>query len=342
MNNRTFSILLASFLLLLSVACGNKGGNNNSELINNPVYQSDPELKKITGQISQSPEDATLFFKRGKLLHKLKLDSFSIKDYKKASELDTNNAEYYSAVGDLLFESKDLSGSVPWIQKAIAKNPTDKKARLKIAKVFLYIRKYPNAFEQINIVLRNNAYDPEAYFLKGLLYKDAKDTAKAMSSFQTVLNVAPEYRDASIQLGLLYSDKKDPIALKYLENAYNLDSSDVFPLFAEGVFYQMTHDYETAKEIYHHCILSNNHYVDAYFRIGDILMQQDSVQKSFHQYDIAAKIDYLNPAVFYNRGVCWERMDSIKQAVADYRRALALDSTYKSPKDALKSLGVTK
>ena len=342
MNNRTFPFLLAPFLLLLIMACGNKGSNNNSELITNPVYQSDPELKKITGQISQAPEDAALFYRRGKMLQRMKLDSIAIKDYKRATELDSNKAEYYSAVGDLLFENKDLSGSVPWIQKAIAKNPADTRARLKIAKVFLYIRKYPNAFEQINIVLRNNAYDPEAYFLKGMIYKDMKDTAKAMSSFQTVLNVAPEYRDALIQLGLLYSYKQDPMALKYYDNAYNLDSTDVFPLFAKGVYYQNEKNYEQAKEEYHHCILRNQHYVDAYFNMGYVLMQQDSVQKSLHQYDIATKIDYMNPTAYYNRGVCWQIMDSIKNAVADYRKAIELDSAYKSPKEKLKSLGLLK
>ncbi len=304
----------------------------------NPVFQSDPNLKSITDQINKTPKDATLYFQRGTLLHKMQIDTLAIKDYKTAASLDTNKAEYLSAVGELLFENRDISSSVEWLQKAIAKNPTDRKAHLKIAKLFLYIRKYPEAFGEINIVLRRDVYDPEAYFLKGMIYKDIKDTAKAISTFLTAEQVAPEYRDAILQLGVLYSAKKDSIALKYFDKAFKIDSTDVFPLFAKGVFYQDKKNYEMAKEEYKQCIVRNRHYADAYFNMGYVYMQQDSVAKAYRQYDIVTKIDPGNPTAYYNRGLCNERLDSIKKAVDDYQLAAALDSTYRSPKEALARL----
>ena len=173
-----------------------------------------------------------------------------------------------------------------------------------------------------------------------MVYKSLKDTAKAISNFLTSVQVAPDYREAVIQLGLLYSAKKDPIALKYLDNAFKIDSADVFPIFAKGVYYQNQNDFASAKEEYRKCIYRNTHYVDAYFNMGFILKAQDSIEKAYRQFDIATKIDYRNPAAFYNRGVCSELMDSVKKAVEDYRQAIALDSTYKSPKEALKRLGV--
>ena len=337
MKRTIFRIIVVIAGLWLTGGCKNHA-KDNSVGNSNPLFKSDPALKKITEEIINSPKDATLYYQRGKLLHRMQMDSLAVNDYKMASSLDTTKAEYFSAVGDLLFENKDISGSAVWIQKAIARNPEDQKARLKIAKLFLYIRQYPGAFEQINIVLRKNAREPEAYYLKGLIYKDMKDTAKAISSFFTALNSSPDYRDALIQLGLLYSDKKDKIALKYLDNAFGLDSNDVFPVFAKGVFYQNNGDLELAKETYHECIVRNHRYVDAYFNMGYIFMHQDSVEKAYRQYDIATRIDYMNPTAFYNRGVCNEAMDSLKQAAADYRKALTLDSSYKSPKLALEKL----
>ena len=206
--------------------------------------------------------------------------------------------------------------------------------------MFLYIRKYPEAFTQVDIVLRSDVYNPEAYFLKGMLYKDMKDTAKAISSFQTAVQVSPEYRDAVIQLGMMYSSRKDSIALRYLDNAYKIDSSDVFPIFARGVFYQDSKDYVHAKEEYRKCIIKDRHYVDAYFNMGYILMQEDSIAKSLRQYEMVTKIDPRNPTAYFNRGICKESMDSIKEAVEDYRHALLLDPNYKSPKEALKRLKV--
>ena len=188
--------------------------------------------------------------------------------------------------------------------------------------------------------MRKNVYDPEAYFLKGMIYKDMKDTAKAISCFQTAKQVAPDYRDAFIQLGLLYSDQKNPMAIDYFNDAYRMDSTDVFPLFAKAVYYQNAKDYANAKETYRMCILHNTHYVDAYFNLGLIYMQQDSVEKSFRQYDIVTKLDPLNPTAYFNRGVCNEMMNKPKDAIADYRQAIMLDTAYKSPKDALKRMKV--
>ncbi|MFI5196332.1 MAG: tetratricopeptide repeat protein [Chitinophagales bacterium] len=325
------------FGIILLAGCNNNNGKAPAP-DTDPVFQKDPNLKNITEQIKQSPKDATLYFKRGGVLHKMQLDSLAIKDYKTASSLDTNRAEYYSAVGDLLFENKDISGSVAWIQKAIAKNPNDRKSHLKIAKLFLYLKDYPKSFAEINIVLRQDVYNPEAYFLKGMLYKDAKDTAKAISNFQTAVQVSPDYKDAIIQLGLMYSAKKDPIALRYLDNAYKMDTTDVFPMFAIGVYYQDNKDYVKAKELYKKCILRDRHFADAYFNMGYILMQEDSVEKAFRQYDIVTKIDPRNPTAYFNRGLCSEIMDSMKKAVEDYKMALSLDPAYNSPKEALKRL----
>jgi tetratricopeptide (TPR) repeat protein len=154
------------------------------------------------------------------------------------------------------------------------------------------------------------------------------------------VQVSPDYRDAIIQLGLMYSAKKDSIGLKYLDNAYRVDSSDVFPLFAKGVYYQNEKKYANAIEEYRKCILRNSHYVDAYFNMGYIYMQEDSIEKSYRQYDIVTKIDPLNPTAYYNRGLCSELMNKTKEAIADYRQARGLDTAYKSPKEALKRLGM--
>jgi tetratricopeptide (TPR) repeat protein len=323
--------------MMLIIACNN-GKENTTATDTDPILTSNPNLKSITEDIQRSPEDAALYFQRGNILYRLQYDSLALKDFKKAAALDTTKAEYYSAVGDLLFENKDITGSLEWLKKAIAKNPEDQKAHLKMAKMFLYMQDYAKAFGEINIVLRKDVYNSEAYFLKGMVYKDMKDTAKAISSFQTAVQVLPDSREAIIQLGLLYSAKKDPIALKYLDNAFKADSTDVFPIFAKGVYHQANKNFVAAKEAYKECILRNNQYTDAFFNLGFIYMQQDSVQKAWRQFDMAVKTDPTNPSAYYNRGVCSEALDSLKNAFADYQQALQLDPQYASPKEALKSL----
>lgn len=331
---RYFPLLIA---IVLFTACGgNKPKVANTDT--DRILEENPNLRPLTAEIKKAPDDALLYYQRGRALQKMKLDSLALKDYKTAVALDSNKAEYYSAVGDLLFETKDLNGSLEWIRKAIQKKPDDRKAHLKIAKLFLYLQDYPQAFSEINIVLRKNVYDPEAYFLKGMIYKDAKDTAKAISNFLTAVQVSPDYRDAVIQLGLLYGAKGDTIAMRYLDNAYAMDTTDVFPIFARGTFFQQMGDIPRAKAEYRRCIIKDRHFTDALFNMGYLLMQEDSVEKAWRQYDMVIKTEPGYPAAYYNRGLCAEMMDSVRKAIEDYRIAYRLDTSFEKPKLALKRL----
>lgn len=323
-------------LLLLLFSC-KQAGERKVTTYGHPVFQN-PAIVALSEKIAADPENARLYFQRGVELMRFDEDTFAVKDFQTAAELDSTKAEYFSAVGDLMFDHKDVSGSLPWIEKALSLNPDDPKARLKIAKVFVFIKEYPKAFQEINKVLRQNALNPEGYFLKGIIYKDLKDTAKAISSFQTALQVDPDYHEAMIQLGTVYAARKDQLAIRYFDNAFRTDTNDVFPLYAKGMFFQEQNQYELAKEEYRKAILHNRDYRDAYFAMGFILMQQDSFDKAYRQFDLVTKLDPTNAKAYYNRGLCQELLGKDNEALQDYKQALTFNEQYKEAADAVKRL----
>lgn len=326
---RYLPIVLMTFLLF---SCKEKVQDTTKD---DPIFKQ-PQLKAISEKIANNPAQASLYYQRGMLLHKLQKDTLALDDFNKAVKLDSTKAEYFSAIGDLMFEHKDLQGSVRWLAKAIQLNPNDPKAHLKLAKMQIFLKEYKNAFAEINTVLRNDAMNAEGYFLKGIIYKNLLDTTRAISSFLTALQVMPDYKDPIMQLGLLYSYKKNPVALKYFDNAYKLDPKDVSPIYAKGMYYQTQAQYEAAKAFYRACILKDMTYADAYFSTGWILMQQDSLEKAKRQYDLATKQDPTNAAAYYNRGLCSELMGNKQDALADYKQALTFNENYKEAKEAIK------
>lgn len=333
MKQIRLSLLFA--ILIIAASCG----NNNNTAAGLPGVD-DSVVNSISKEISKTPNDAELYYKRGYALRRIQLDSLALGDFKKAISLDSSKAQYYSAIGDLLFDHKDLEGSVDWLDKALKLNPNDLKSHMKLAKMLLFIKDYEKAFREINTVLRQDVYNPEGYFLKGMIYKDIKDTAHAISSFQTAVQVDPNYRDAIIQLGLIYSTSGNSIALKYFDNAYRMDTTDVFPLFAKGVYYQDLKQYEQAKAEYHNVIMRDREYENAYYNMAYILMQQDSLDKAWRQYDLLIKISPASAEAYFNRGMCNEKMGRKEDAIADYKQALVFDDQYPAPKEALKKLGV--
>lgn len=335
MKYRLSRVLL--ILSFLSVCFSCKHHDTGTESSGTGIFAT-PELRKLSEKIAEDPENARLYFDRGNMLHKLREDTLALSDYKKAASLDSGKAEYFSAVGDLLFEHKDISGSVPWIEQAVKLNPEDPKAHLKIAKLLIYIKDYTKAFAEINTVLRQNTLTPEGYFLKGMIYKDLKDTAKALSSFQTALQVDPAYKDAIVQMGVLYSAQRNGLALKYFENAFRADTSDVFPIYAKAMFYQEGKQYEEAKHAYRDALRRNPEYVNAYFGLGWVLLQQDSLDKALDNFDLAARLDPASYKAFYNRGLCHELKGDKAEALKDYRQAQKLNPDFAEAGEGVKRL----
>lgn len=321
------------FIVLMS-SCSLFSGEKQQ----NGLPVAHPEVEEISRQIEKNPKDAELYYRRGVMYHHLELDSLALTDFQSAVDRDSTQAKYFSAIGDLLFEHKDISGSIKWIQKAIYLNPDDEVAHLKMGKMFLFAEDYPKAFAEINTVLRSNVYNAEAYFLKGMCYKSMKDTAKAISSFQTAVQTEPRYVDAHLQLALLYEGRKDPMALKYFENAYRADSSDLEPLYGQGMFWQNQQKYAEAKNVFYRIISIDRSYPKSYYNIGWMLLQEDSTEKALRQFTIAIqeKPDYVE--AYFNRGLCQEILGDLPKAREDYQQALTFNADYTPASEALQRI----
>jgi tetratricopeptide (TPR) repeat protein len=294
-----------------------------------------PEAEALNRQIRENPKNAELYYKRGVLYHQLGNDSLALADFQSAVDLDSMQAKYFSAIGDLLFEHKDITGSIKWIQRAVYLNPDDEVAHLKMGKLFLFTEDYPKAFAEINTVLRSNVYNAEAYFLKGMCYKQMKDTARAISTFQTAVQSEPRYAEAHLQLAMLYEGKRDPLALKYYENAYRADSSDLEPLYGQGMYWQNQGNYAEAKKVFMRIIGIDRSYPKSYYNMGWMLLQEDSTEKALRQFSIAIqeKPDYTE--AYFNRGLCQEILGKTDLAREDYKQALVFNPDYKPAEEAL-------
>lgn len=323
-------------MALSFAACKNDSGKRTTSKTG-PYY--DHGIAPLTEAVEKSPNKAAPYFKRGNALNALQLDSLALVDYQKAISLDSTKAEYFSALGDLLIEHQDISGSLPYLEKAIALNPKDPKARLNIAKMMLISKDYPKAFTEINTVLRQDVYNPEAYFLKGMVYKDMGDTSKARSSFETALNVSPNYQEAAVQLGMIYLNEGNPLGLEYLENAARMDTTDVLPLYALGMYYQQKEDWENAKVSYRRALQRNRTYVDALYNTGYVLLQQDSFETAITLLDQVLELGNRDQRTFYLRGLAFELLGNNNAAAQDYQRAYELDKNNPDVNTALKRVG---
>lgn len=325
---KNYFILLTIMVFLFS--CGN--GTKTLPGLDIPIPK---ELITINKKIKASPNNAVLYYQRANIYRYLDQDSLALVDLKKTVSLDSTQSKYFSAVGDLLFDRKDISASIKWFQRAIEIDPRDETAHLKIANIFIFSEEYTKAFAQINSVLQTNVYNAEAYFLKGICYKDKGDMDRAISSFQTAVQNEPKYFDGYMQLGLLHAEMKDPLALKYYDNAIKVDSTNMEAHYAKAMYHQTQKEYAEAKKILKRAIGINLNYAEGHYNIGWMLLQQDSTKKAIREFERVLVLDPDNARAYFNRGLCHEIEGDIEKAIADYEQALVFDPKFDLPTTAL-------
>jgi tetratricopeptide (TPR) repeat protein len=96
--------------------------------------------------------------------------------------------------------------------------------------------------------------------------------------------------------------------------------------------------FDEAFAIYRNIIRRNPDYSNAFFDMGMIYLEMDSLNKAYSNFNLAAKTDPLFVKAYYFRGLTSELLGNIDAAKADYNQASRMAPSYPEPKEALERL----
>lgn len=331
-------VLLIGIIVIASCTSSNK----KIEVDENKLTEAgnDSILIAFNERIKKNPNDPEVYHERAIYYFEKKNDvEAAFADMRRVFAVDTTTSKYFVTLADL-YLAKGMSGNVKAsLNKAIENDPKNIIAYTKLAELNLYIKDYNACLKSANDVLKIDVYNPRAYFIKGMAYKELGDTAKAISSFQTVIEQDPEYYNAYMQLGILFAALKNPIALDYLNNALNLQPQSIEAYYAMGMFFQETGNINKAIEVYNTILKIDSTYNDAHFNLGYIAMvMQNDMVKAIKHFSDNIKFHPNNYEAYYMRGLCYERIKDKVNAARDYQQALKLYPQYDNAAIALGNL----
>ncbi|MFM7217267.1 MAG: tetratricopeptide repeat protein [Bacteroidota bacterium] len=334
---RSFTCL---FFISLLFSCVDRK-QNEAVTTETPIDSTRPELilKRINEAISKDSANASLFHQRALIQMKRGQFDAATEDMKSAVLRDSLNPDYYQLLADLAFRARRVQESVVAFKRSLELDPDDIEANLKFAELNLYLKAYPDAIKYANDALRLDERKAKAYFIKGFVYKETRDTGKAISSFQTVVEMDPENYDAYIQLGNLVAERRNPLALQYYNNALRLRPSSTEALYDRGLLLQNLGRLEPAISDYQAIIKLDPQYADAHFNLGYIrlVLQNDPAGAVTHFTD-AIRISPEYVEAYYNRGMAYKLMGQKEATKKDFMKALGLFPTYKLAKQQLKEM----
>ncbi len=336
---RTLTVLLSFWSLFTLHACNggiqNKSGDTSTlDVAADSIAQLDSVLRALNQRILDNPNDYSAYLDRARYWGDRSMYPNAYTDILRAITIDSTKADIYLLRGELYFKQEKVKEAYDDYGTCLRYDSLNVKGLLKKTGIDIVLGNYEIARGQLNSALRVNEYEPEAYYLRGRLYKTMGDTNLAASSYKTAIEVDPDYFDAYLEVGLLYAAKKNDLAKEYYSSAIGIRPKNIQGWYNKAMFLQETgykkkERYKEAFTCYDSILKIDPNFVAAHFNKGfvflEYLQQYDSAAKHFTN---AVQIFPEYYQAYYNRGLCNESMNKKQEAESDYRQALALKPDY--------------
>ena len=319
-------------LALMFVGCSDKSpSSSEGELSNSHELDS---ASHWSDHILQDPSDPSRYMDRAAWHLRDGRISDGLKDLNLALEADSNHAPAWSAKADALYLSQAFEQCIDHLDRCLEVSPTHVPCLLRRAEMHIHLKQFPEAFDRLNAVLRTSPLNHEAYWMKGMIYRDQGNSENAKSSFQTSIEVNPNFFDGYIALGLAYAAEKDTLAFGFFETAKELNPNSVEARY--NLAYSMQEFKPTANHLldralkeYQGIVLLDPSNAAASFNQGYIHLEYlQNYDSAVHHFSAAiAALPYYHQA-FFNRGLAFESLDQTNEAELDYREALRIKPDY--------------
>lgn len=336
-----YKILLGALCCILFSNCGNKTENSGDTGTQDSLISkiNSPELKAISKKISENANDPNLYHERAKLYLTLSMPEEAAKDADRAIKLDSLNPNYYLTKADSYFSSNKTKQSKETLELIEKKFPDNTEALLKLGELFFIVRQYQTAIDYCNKALKIDENLSKAYFIKGSIYRESGDTAKAISSLVTATEQDNRYDQAFFDIGVLYATRKNPLALDYYDNALKINPLNYDAIYAKAKFYQDVNKIDEAIIQYNYLLSKDKTYYAALYNLGAIQLElKNDPKKSIDYFTdaIRLKADYLE--AYFARGYAYSKTGDKESAKADYKMCLQLQENYEPAVVALNKL----
>ena len=333
LQNHLFLFFLSTLLCLASCGTGTKPVAADSLLGKDSIVT-------INEQIRKDPGNLNLYLERSKIFLARKDYGASMADIDRIIAIDSSKADFLIAAADLNFFTGRITRAKQLLDRAVLVNPTNIDCLLRLAQLYHYLTKFDEEMKLIDRALHQDVHFAQAYFMKGMLFKERGDTMRAISSMQTAVEQDPDYYNAYIQLGIMNAAKKNSIAETYYLNALKINVSSVEALYNLGMYYQEIDNYNAAIETYTTLLKVNPHHFDSHFNLGMLhTVKLGVVDEGMRYFNEAIADNPKEPRGYYGRAYCFEKKGDVTNATIDYKMALTVNPDYTNAAIALSRLG---
>lgn len=325
--------IIAPFVLFVCFSCQNAADKetqaSNAKTDSLSIKLNSPELKTVNAELLKDPNNAELYNKRANIYISLKQQMEAVNDAKRAVRIDSSKAEYYITIVDALFSLNKTRDAKDILERIEKKFPDNTEALLKLSELYYLVRQYQKAIDYVNKALKIDENLAKGYYIKGSIYRESGDTAKALSSLETATEQDSKYEDAFYDIGVIYSARKNPLALEYFNAVLKLNPKNEEAKFARAKLLQDLGKIDEAISEYEYVLLQNKNREDCLYNIGALYLEyKKDNKKALEYFTKAIAINSNYTQAYFARGYTYTKLKDKDNARADYNMCLKIEPNY--------------
>lgn len=168
-----------------------------------------------------------------------------------ALDLDRLNPVAHFIRGYAYMEMGDTALAVKNFQAAADQKQDYYEAFMQLG-ILYSIAKEPLGIGYFQSAIRISPNRPEAYYMLGMTYQEQENIPEAMETYNRLLAIAPDYKEAVYNIGYLHLVYTGDYAaaIDFFTRAIHLDPKYTDAYFNRGYSYELSGNYESARKDY--------------------------------------------------------------------------------------------
>jgi tetratricopeptide (TPR) repeat protein len=167
--------------------------------------QKDPQaaLGYLAHARDLNPQDPQIHYLFGAICAELELSEDAFEAFKKAVQLDVQNADYNLAAGTVALQRRAASESIPYLTKYREQKPKDPRGHLALGAAYYQAGQLDEAQKELHLACSSSETASAAHYYLGRAALQTDDFEAAARELQAALQANPKNLDAVAELGLV-------------------------------------------------------------------------------------------------------------------------------------------
>lgn len=308
------------FILALFTGCG---PNQSREGAREELYLGNGEMSELNQKLEKDSLNYEVLLKRAKMHLESGQINKAMQDINKSMDINEDNVDVFLILADIYFAMGMPENCNAALLRALEVDKDDTRTHIKMAELNLLLQNHTLAMGYIDQALALSSYNPEAYYVRAMLYMSRKDTLQAIRSFQLALNQREDFYEPLIQLGTIFTARHNELAEQYLNKAIQLYPQSLQARYQLALYYQ-ENAYLNEAVLHYDTILmrqpGNKHVL---FNLGYLnLVYFLKYEKAIEYFDEALLVDPNYVEALFNKGLTLEELGRVMAAREVYREVL--------------------